>query len=269
MAWTSGSPFADNKFAAGDVLYVCGEINTDSALLFNDPGVAGNPIIINGNCPSDPGILDGNDTSTPVLQLGTAGEPASYVTIRNLTVRDSAVTAASSCILDSSLGAGGGFNTIEDSTITDCGYYGILGQKPSLTIDSNVIDGCVDDCIGISSAGLSPTITNNTISNFSTGTTTGDALFLNNAAAGSNPVISNNTCYWDTAASTKQCFIVGVASGTLLARGNQCIARVATVDNHCFAIMAATLLPVTVQVFAGRAHSLGTTTWCLMDGMVS
>lgn len=238
-AYAGWADIPGNTFSAGDVLCVIGEINSDTTMKFTDAGSAGNPIIIRGDCTDNPGILDGNNTADPVFQLGDAGLAASYVRVQSLTVRDSHPTTGE-CITDSSLGAGGGFNEFIDLHVTDCATYNLLLQKPSPTVSDSLIDYCGDDCIGTTSAATSPTITDNIFQYFSVRTLTGDAIFINDAAASSNPVVTGNTCYWDGTGLEKQCFIIGVASGTVTVSDNAMIARVPTSTNHAIAITAAT-----------------------------
>lgn len=232
--------FSDNEFAAGDTLYVIGTLDRATTYVFDDLGTAASPITIRGDYPgSVPGVLSNstNATATPTLQLGTAGEPASYVIVRNLTVQNSSATGP--CILDSSLGAGGGFNQFINLNLNHCGTYALLEQKPNATVDNVRFSYCNDDCFGASSAGISATVKNSTFSYFSQATTTGDAIFINTAQLLSDVNILNNTIYWDNNTSTKQSFIGGVDTGNLRIIGNKFISRAKTIVNHAISIESA------------------------------
>lgn len=238
-AFAGWSDIPGNTFSAGDVLCVVGELNSDTTMSFTDAGSSGNPIIIAGDCSEGAGILDGNDLAAPVLQLGTAGNAASYVRLRGLTIRDSNPTTGD-CILDSSLGAGGGFNEFIDLTVTDCGNYAWHGQKPSPTIDGGTYSYCGDDCIAVNSLALSPTIRNATIEYISTRTTSGDGIAIYDHPGTSNVLVEDNRCYWDYTEKEKSCFIIGVATGEVIVRDNILIARVAAPTNHAISITAGT-----------------------------
>ena len=230
-----------NTFVAGDVLCVVGELNSDTTMAFTDAGSAGNPIIIAGDCPEGAGILDGNNTAAPVLKLGEAGLAASYVRVRGLTIRDSHPSLSTAdCILDSSLGAGGGFNEFVNLTVTDCGMSAINMQKPNPTISGGTYSYCGDDCIGVNTLATNPTIRGATIEFISTRTTTGDGIAIYNTPAPSNVIVENNTCYWDYTGKEKSCFILGVSSGDMVVRGNTLIARVPVPTNHAISITAGT-----------------------------
>lgn len=246
---TDGTPFTDafagwtdipaNTFSAGDVLCVVGELNSDTTMSFTDAGSAGNPIIIAGDCPEGAGILDGNNLAAPVLQLGTAGNAASYVRLRGLTIRDSNPTTGD-CILDSSLGAGGGFNEFINLTVTDCGNYAWHGQKPNPTIIGGTYSYCGDDCIVPNTLAVNPTILNTTIEYISTRTATGDGIAIYDQPGTSNPLVQGNRCYWDFTGKTKSCFIIGVANGRVVIMDNVLIARVPSPTNHAISITAGT-----------------------------
>lgn len=232
--------FADNEFAAGDTLYVIGNIDRATTFVFDDLGTSTSPITIRGDYTgAEPGVLSNstNATATATLQLGTAGEPASYIIVRNLTIQNSSTTGP--CILDSSLGAGGGFNQYISLNINHCGTYGLLVQKPNATVDSSTFSYCNDDCFGASSAGINVVIKNSTFSQFSYATTTGDAIFINTGQLLSDVTIQNNIIYWDNNNSTKQGFIGGVDTGTLRILNNSFIARTKTTANHAIAVEAA------------------------------
>lgn len=235
--------FPNNALSAGDIVYVCGTISTTTSLLMQDAGTASNYITIDGNCPGAPGTLDGNNTADPVLQLGTAGNAASFVEVKNLTIKN-AQPATGECITDSSLGAGGGFNKFTNLNVNTCGNYGILLQKPSPTVSNSTISYCNDDCIGGTTGATDVTIRNNTFDHFSMGGTTGDAIFLNNGTPTSTVYIERNTIYWDNDNSTKQGMIVGIATGTLNVGYNKIISRTGTVANHGIVITAATIANV-------------------------
>lgn len=235
--------FPNNSLSAGDTLYVCGTISTSSTLFLQDAGTVSSYITIRGDCPNNPGELDGLNTSDPLLQLGTAGNAASFVDIRNLTIKNSHPTTGE-CITDSSLGAGGGFNKFTNLIVTDCGTYNILMQKPSPTVQDSLINYCNDDCIGGTTGATDVTVKNNTFDHFSNGGTTGDAIFLNNGTPTSTVLIENNTIYWDDDDSTKQGMIVGVATGTMTIRNNDIISRTGTLANHGITITAGTIVNV-------------------------
>lgn len=234
--------FPNNAISAGDTLYVCGAISTTSTLFIQDAGTASSYITIRGDC-SDPGSLNGNGVADPVLQLGTAGNAASFVELLNLTVTNSHPSTGE-CITDSSLGAGGGFNKFTSLNVNTCGTYGLLLQKPSPTVSNSEISYCNDDCVGGTTGATYVTIRGNTFHHFSMGGTTGDAIFLNNGTPTSTVYIERNTIYWDNDNSTKQGMIVGMATGTLNVGYNNLISRTGTIVNHGITITAATVANV-------------------------
>jgi hypothetical protein len=174
----------------------------------------------------------------PPLTAGLGGD-VSYVRLRGLTVRSSHPTTGD-CILDSSLGAGGGYNEFVDLTVTDCGNYAWHGQKPYPLIDGGTYSYCGDDCIAVNNLAVYPTIRNATIEYISTRTATGDGIAVYDTPATSDVLIEKNRCYWDFTGLEKQCFIVGVQAGTVTIRGNSFVARVSAANNHAIAVTAAT-----------------------------
>lgn len=240
-AFAGWSDIPGNTFVAGDVLCVVGELNSDTTMSFTDAGSAGNPIVIAGDCTEGAGILDGNNTASPVLKLGEAGLAASYVRVRGLTVRDSNPdTAVGECIRDSSLGAGGGYNEFIDLTVTDCGLYGLTMQKPSPTVDGGEYLYCGRTCIHVNDLAVNPTIRNVTLHHINPNTTLGDGIAIIDTPSASNVLIENNACYWDYAGKEKQCFIVGVSSGEVIIRENVFVNRAGTTTNHAISVTAAT-----------------------------
>lgn len=239
-AFAGWSDIPGNTFVAGDVLCVVGELNSDTTMKFTDAGSAGNPIIIAGDCSEGAGILDGNNTATPVLQLGDAGLAASYVRLRGLTIRDSEPTTGD-CILDASLGAGGGFNEFIDSTITDCGATGLHGQKPSPTVTRTTFSGIAGDAIGLNTL-VTGTITvqNSTFERWSMTSSGGDAIQVNDGSTATLIEIKNNTIYFDSTTTTKQGIIAGAdaTSGVLRITDNRLIDRIGTTNNHAISVIA-------------------------------
>lgn len=245
-AFAGWSDIPGNTFVAGDVLCVVGQVSSAAKMSFTDNGVAGNPVIIRGDCTGNPGILDGQNTAAPVLQLGEAGLNASYVRMQNITVRNSDPTSIDGdCIRDSSLGAGGGFNEFINVTATDCGMYAIRLQKPNPTIIGGEYSHCGDDCIHLISVTTNPTIRGALIEYISERTTDGDGIGIYDTAGTSNVLIEDVDCYWDFAGKAKSCFIVGVASGSVVIRNNRLIARVPITENHAISVTAGTTVDVT------------------------
>lgn len=135
IKWGSGG------ITAGDTLYVCG--THSEYLMVKASGSLGKEIIIRGDCPGDPGILDGKNHTVPSWRgdgILTIWDQ-SYITISDITVTKT--KSHGICV-----GAGSSHIKILNSTVSYA-YDGCITVYPwdgrsatDITIDNCKVDHC-------------------------------------------------------------------------------------------------------------------------------
>ena len=78
--------------SSGDIVYICGIHVINTASLRVTPtvsGSSGKPIIISGDCPNDPGVLDGQNSSAGIrlVNLGSSG-PITHIIVDKLVFKN-------------------------------------------------------------------------------------------------------------------------------------------------------------------------------------
>lgn len=233
-AWAGWTGIVQASVAAGDTVCIDGTLTLAASAGWNKSASAGNTITLKGNCAgAAQGALDGNGITCPTFQIGNSAS-SSYIVADHLTFKNCAASSGQGIVMLRSAG-GGSNNTIQYSTIQDGGYYCVLTQQASMTLTGNTIQGCYDDAVGGTTASTGSLITLNTITNWSTGTTTGDAVFINNSTAGPYYITYNDITWPAGSASTKQAIIVGTSTGTAYVNYNTLNGR-ATTTNHAISI---------------------------------
>lgn len=237
-AWAGWTSVNQTTVSAGDTLCVDGQITLGATATWNKTGSVGSTITIKGNCTgATQGVLDATGVTCPALQIGNASN-TKYIILDHLTIQNCTASAGQGIVMFRSAG-GGDHNTVQYSTIQNGGYYGLLSQQQSATVTYSTIQHCYDDCLGFTNLALNPVVSYNTIRDFSTGTTTGDAIFTNDSALLSTVLVEGNTIYWDEAGSTKQGFVGGVDTGTVIIRNNQFYSTVDSSANHAISVNGA------------------------------
>jgi len=161
-AWdgNAGITWGVGGVVAGDTLYICG--THVERLQIGDDGTATNRIVVRGDYPADPGIIDGEGEA---ITQGLWTNGADYIDIKNLTVRNISSGGAGSGIdiatsvgvrVQNITGTGCYFEAIEvvdsaDTVIEDCTLTGNLvraivaysatGQITNTIIRRNTITG--------------------------------------------------------------------------------------------------------------------------------
>lgn len=223
--------------SAGDTVIICGTVSSASKMSITKAGTSGSPITFTGLCPPEgstaTGVLDGLNTATPVLQLSEAGLDASYVTLEDLEIKNSRQQAGDNCLIASSLGGGVGYNIFSRLTVHHCGGgNGVIFQKPNPTLEDSTVYDVGGDAVGFSSAGTNAIIRRNTVSEFSTLYTYGDAIACAEDVA-SGALIQDNVVIFNVLTSVKQGIVCGNnGTGAVIIEGNTVTAPVSTEDNH-------------------------------------
>jgi hypothetical protein len=209
--WTTAS--IETAVGAGDSVWVCGAVSSNSTFFLSENGTSAQHITVRGDCPGNPGSLNGNGVAQPVLSFGEPAQDASYLDLKNITVENGAQTPGGYLFIITSNGSQIGFNVVQDVILRNGGYVCLALQKHSITVNRANISGCGEDAIYAGNTTVGGIyISNSTITNFSTIGVNGDAIQVYNADG--DVTISNNTIKWPTTtAAIKQAIIVGATAG--------------------------------------------------------
>ncbi len=233
-AWAGWTGIVQASVVAGDTVCVDGPLTLSASAGWNKTASAGSAITIKGNCPgAAQGKIDGNGITCPTFQIGNSVS-SSYIVVDHMEIENCAASSGQGVVMLRSAG-GGNHNTIQHSTIRNGGYYCVLTQQGTTTLTDNTIEGCFDDALGGTTASTGFVATLNRISRWSTGTTTGDAAFINNATPGPITLSYNNITWPPGSLSTKQAMILGTSSGTVTVQSNSFFGD-STTTNHAISI---------------------------------
>lgn len=186
---------------AGDTVYICGTHTETWAVNF--VGLAATPVLVYGNYPTDPGVIDSEDTRAEGIQVNNKD----YITFNSL----SSIDATSSCI--KIYGTSTGIVTT-DCTFSGSGNQGIQHEDTaSATHNNPTCTGNTDD--GISGHDSATIVVNGaTISNNDQGVNVVQSV---TCTLSGSLTFSNNTTFdiWAAAATTEQTASISVTGATL------------------------------------------------------
>lgn len=235
---------------AGDSIYVCGTVYLSATAIYSESGTSPSHVTVRGDCPGAPGILDGQGAIGPVLQFSEPAQDASYVDLKNITVRNGLQTNGSWLFGITSSGGQTGFNVVQDVVLADGGYTCISIAKHSVTVRNVTASGCGEDGLYAATTVGGIVIDNFTVSDFSRNSTFGDGIQVYDADG--SVEIKNSTITWPTGTtSTKGCIIASSSSSTVSITDNTCLATVDQITNHAIQPTAGTAILVEGNYVSG------------------
>lgn len=214
----------------GDVVFICGEHLINNASLRITPtisGTPGNDITISGDCPSDPGILNGQFSAAGIrlVNLGSTG-PINHFIVDRLVFKN--VLSANDYALfvyDAvSSGAFDRYITITNNTFQNIGWIGMWIWGGEIIVANNTMDSIGEDAIYIK-GGKNTKVVKNHISNVSVSGAGGDCIQFDSSATqatvGTGTVIvTGNVCDKKTSPNVKYGILVGPVTGLTIIEDN-------------------------------------------------